>query len=345
MSRRLGFGSLACLLSLTFVSSAFAHVRLDAPTPRYPEVQGEPDMDIKEGPCGRENDSRTTDESRVTTFEAGSTITVEWRETIPHTGWFRIAFDEDGQDGFPASPTTGGPPSSSSATYPILKDGIPSGGMRNMAYSTEITLPSTPCDNCTLQLIQVMTDRPNNPPYFTCADIILTAPAGAGGTGGAGGMSGAAGASGGGAGGAGNGGAGGVSGMAGTGGGGAGGAGNGGAGGVSGMTGASGAGTGGATASGGAGASTGGSSGSTATAGTSSAGTSASGSGGTPTAGGTGGTGTTTAGTASQPAATSEPAEEGGCSIAGGKRTSSAFVLLGLGALLGLGLRRRSRRN
>ena len=145
MSRRLRFGSLAFLTSLTFVSSAFAHVRMDSPTPRYPEVQGgEADMDIKEGPCGRDNDARTTDETRITTLEAGSTITVEWRETIPHTGWFRIAFDDDGQDDFPASPTSGGPPSASSATYPILKDGIMSGGMRNMAYSTEITLPNTP---------------------------------------------------------------------------------------------------------------------------------------------------------------------------------------------------------
>ncbi|HEY3495603.1 MAG TPA: SCE4755 family polysaccharide monooxygenase-like protein, partial [Polyangiaceae bacterium] len=188
MSRRFGTASLACVSTLVVATSASAHVRLDYPTPRYPEVQGQADADIKQAPCGNTGDSRTTDESRITTLEAGSTITVEFREAIPHPGWFRIAFDDDGQDDFPTPPTSGSAPTS--ATYPILVDGIPGGGTRNMAYTAEITLPDTPCDNCTLQLIQVMTDRPNNPSYYTCADIVLTAPSGAGGAGGSGGAGG-----------------------------------------------------------------------------------------------------------------------------------------------------------
>ena len=42
-------------------------------------------------------------------------------------------------------------------------------------YSQSITLPTTPCENCTLQLIQVMTTSvPYNSFYFQCADIRIT---------------------------------------------------------------------------------------------------------------------------------------------------------------------------
>jgi hypothetical protein len=42
-------------------------------------------------------------------------------------------------------------------------------------YTTSITVPSTPCASCTLQLIQVMTDKPqvngDYQKYFSCADV------------------------------------------------------------------------------------------------------------------------------------------------------------------------------
>ena len=45
-------------------------------------------------------------------------------------------------------------------------------------YSQQIKLPDVACDNCTLQVIQVMTDKPpygdGNDLYYQCADIILT---------------------------------------------------------------------------------------------------------------------------------------------------------------------------
>jgi hypothetical protein len=49
-------------------------------------------------------------------------------------------------------------------------------------YSQEITFPDAECDNCTLQLIQVMTTNvPYNSFYFQCSDIVLSndAPGGA----------------------------------------------------------------------------------------------------------------------------------------------------------------------
>jgi hypothetical protein len=307
---------------------------MDSPTARYAEVQGELDADIKQGPCGRMGDSRTTDAERITTLEAGSTITVEFRETVGHPGWFRIAFLEDGQD-FPAAPTSGSAPTS--ATAPVLLDGIMDGTPRQ-TYTAEVTLPNTPCDNCTLQLIQVMTEKSPYTSYYNCADLILTAPDGSGGTssGGAGGQAagGMAGASGGGAP------AGGTAGMegAGVGGGGAGAGGSGGGG--SGAVAAGGAGSGGTPASGGAGAG-----------GTSSTASGASGTGtsGSPTGGGAAGTAASTGGTGIAPAppttSTTPPPEEGGCSIAGrgGNAPSLAFLGLGLLSVL-LGRRRSARR-
>jgi uncharacterized protein (TIGR03382 family) len=46
-------------------------------------------------------------------------------------------------------------------------------------YQQDITLPDTACDNCTLQLIQIMTDNNTYDPavdvYYQCADITLVA--------------------------------------------------------------------------------------------------------------------------------------------------------------------------
>lgn len=136
---------------------AHAHARWDPagllkPRPysdgRYPD-------DLKSGPCG--NLPRT---STPVALVAGSTITVQFEATIFHQGAFRIAFSPANDQGFDNN---------------ILVDNIPdSQGQRYRSY--EITLPDTPCDQCTLQLIQTMLDR--NPPsnYFSCTDIQLTAP-------------------------------------------------------------------------------------------------------------------------------------------------------------------------
>jgi hypothetical protein len=48
-------------------------------------------------------------------------------------------------------------------------------------YSQTITLPNMECSNCTLQVIQLMTDKPpyttdaaSDDIYFQCADFVLT---------------------------------------------------------------------------------------------------------------------------------------------------------------------------
>jgi MYXO-CTERM domain-containing protein len=182
---------LACSAVLTLSAAGSAHVRLVYPTPRYatPTATNSGNQ-IKDSPCGVTNDARTQDMSRVTELTAGSTITVEFAETVQHPGFFRISFDDDGQDAFVPPPLARTAIQMGATTLPVLKDNIPD--TNSAAYAVEIVVPNMPCENCTLQLIQVMEDAQTwteDDIYFTCADIrIVGGNAGAGGMG-AGGMS------------------------------------------------------------------------------------------------------------------------------------------------------------
>jgi MYXO-CTERM domain-containing protein len=161
-SRILIIAGLVCLQA----TAAHAHIQLTYPTQRY--------TDQKYGPCGRLNDTGRGD--AVTTLPPGATITVTWNETINHPGHFRISFDDDGQDDF-ADPEH----FEDFYTVPsVIADNIadtPQGGVS----SFEITLPNIECANCTLQVVQVMTDKPpygdGNDLYYQCADLILSADA------------------------------------------------------------------------------------------------------------------------------------------------------------------------
>src|SRR5262245_41957822 len=73
----------------------YAHIALNSPPPRV--------TDLKEGPCGKAGSVRG---SNITVFEPGETITVTWQETVAHPGHYRIAFDDDGDDGFPFPTST-----------------------------------------------------------------------------------------------------------------------------------------------------------------------------------------------------------------------------------------------
>ena len=175
-----------------FVVAAFAvapvaaHIELDSPVPRYSNSPSEVN---KHCPCGggagtsscsgsvKSDPNRST---RVTTYAPGETITVEWSETVGHTGRYRVAFDADGADLEDFNSTI------------LLDIADPSGGAGNTGdgnhWSAQVTLPTTPCTNCTLQLLQIMNgntaDAVANPTgsstYFQCADIVISATAGEG---------------------------------------------------------------------------------------------------------------------------------------------------------------------
>lgn len=165
-----GVAVLVCAVS--FPAVAGAHLELTEPPARYDKYT------IKSAPCGAGDGERS---ETVTTYQAGETITVEWDEYVDHPGHFRIAFDEEGADDF-ESPAC---ESNCSTTEPqvelynndtVLLDDIADddGG----TYSADVELPDVTCERCTLQVIQVMYDKPpyeipGNDIYFTCADLEL----------------------------------------------------------------------------------------------------------------------------------------------------------------------------
>lgn len=185
--KRVGALSLFTVLGLS--TSAFAHIHLTNPLSRTDDTRGDPQ---KNGHCGDPAYSRAANPTRTTVMPPGATITVTWEETVPHTGWYRIAFQQNG-DLF-ALPRTGtGPGNFQNAMESeegmtdsltgaiVIADLIPDGTL-----SKEITLPNVECESCTLQFIQVMTGalpygrvateaEGNDDLYFNCADITLRA--------------------------------------------------------------------------------------------------------------------------------------------------------------------------
>ena len=166
--------------SLAFVAStAGAHIRVLEPPARY-DIQGF-DTGIKSCPCGLGSSNRTCNlavdgsdpdrSTRVSRFEAGSTITLRFEEYVDHAGRFRVAFDPDGADmaDFNAN---------------ILEDISDPGGTGGQVWEMQVTLPETTCSNCTLQLVQAMEVDVNTPvsdpapisSYYACIDLELVAP-------------------------------------------------------------------------------------------------------------------------------------------------------------------------
>ena len=153
---------------------ASAHLALEAPVSRYGANA------LKQPPCGMADGGRT---ANVSTFRAGETISVVWDEYIDHPGHFRIAFDPDGDDDFVdpiclSGCETRNPVVEMYSNDAVLLDDIEdaSGG----SYSVTVTLPNMTCSNCTLQVIQVMYDKPpytipGNEMYYQCADLVLVA--------------------------------------------------------------------------------------------------------------------------------------------------------------------------
>jgi len=170
---------LLILAALLASVSAAAHIEMEVPTPRFNDGAN------KWCPCGTGGDgSRSNDGCELggsdpnrgttsNTYQAGETIRVRWRETIGHSGRFRISFDPDGAD-------------QADFDQHILADiADPGGSLGNAGeanvWVADVTLPDVSCDNCTLQLIQVMngntvtpvTDLTGFASYFQCANLVI----------------------------------------------------------------------------------------------------------------------------------------------------------------------------
>jgi hypothetical protein len=190
---------LAALGLLLSASVARAHISLEQGGTHKSRYG---DGEIKDGPCGRENGTRG---EHVYTYEPGQTITISAVEFIPHPGYFRIAFDSDGDDDFvdprsidPVDPKRPCPVNADdkcgeSDFYnndAVLMDNLnPHLAQGEKTWTWQVKLPDIECDNCTLQLVQVMEDNgahgPYNPKatsketfyiedvYHQCIDIVL----------------------------------------------------------------------------------------------------------------------------------------------------------------------------
>lgn len=169
---------LLAIVSALAPGRASAHLDLQNPPSRYgPGV-------LKEGPCGRTGGERS---DNVTVYRPGQTIEVVISEYIDHPGHYRIAFDPDGDDDLADPACLSGCNTSTPVIerntpgVMVLMDGIEDREVRggDDIYRIPVTLPNIECDRCTLQVIQVMYDkppqtRPGNDIYYQCADLVLS---------------------------------------------------------------------------------------------------------------------------------------------------------------------------
>ncbi|MCX4241988.1 SCE4755 family polysaccharide monooxygenase-like protein [Paraliomyxa miuraensis] len=181
-----GLAVLATLLGLA--TPALAHFELTSPPAMFEQnALGDPQ---KAPPCGDNGGAIAT--GIVTSLQAGDTITVTINETIFHPGHYRIALAlDDGvlPDAPPVTPGTtdcGSAPIDPAPAFPVLADGV---WEHNAPFtepqSIDITIPEgVECTNCTLQVIQFMSNHGLNDPggcyYHHCATLAVEAdPAGA----------------------------------------------------------------------------------------------------------------------------------------------------------------------
>ncbi len=194
----------AAVASVLSPSRAEAHIELMEPEARY-ALAADRSTGIKSCPCGMGGSNRTcnvgadgSDPNRSdhpVEAPAGSKLILRFDEFIGHSGRYRVAFDPDGADVADFN------------DHILLDEPDPAGNTGNAGdgsiWEFEVQLPDTPCDNCTLQLVQAMHGDTVNEvldpsplsSYYTCIDLTLTAPADEG-AGGADGMGTAGGADG-----------------------------------------------------------------------------------------------------------------------------------------------------
>jgi hypothetical protein len=196
--RGLGAFVVASIAVSSYAPVAHAHLSLEQGGTHMSRYG---DDEIKDGPCGRDGGARG---ENVYTYEPGSTITIKAKEFIPHPGYFRIAFDSDGDDGFldpqsikPIDPERACPYDANDKcgesdffnNETVLMDNLdPHLSNGQPTYTWEVKLPDIECDNCTLQIIQVMEDTVHGPYapkgtaneifyiediYHTCIDVVL----------------------------------------------------------------------------------------------------------------------------------------------------------------------------
>ena len=165
--------ALGLVVGLGVATPAQAHIEMIFPVARYPSGFQKTD------PCGHPDNP--PGEAPPTVFEPGQTIMLQFNEFVQHTGYFRVALDPTGTDAFTSPMDFDDFYNSPEVLLDDIPDDMDDGGV----HVVEVTLPDMPCDPCTLQVIQVMTDDGafgpgNDDLYFQCSDIVIGEAAGTG---------------------------------------------------------------------------------------------------------------------------------------------------------------------
>jgi hypothetical protein len=146
----------------------------------------------KAPPCGDDGSASPTGER--TSYVEGSTVSITINETIYHPGHYRVALALNDPDELPDPPPVtpgdspcGSAPIDPNPTFPVLADGVLQHSSSFGGPQTfQVTLPEgVTCENCTLQIIEFMSDHGLNNPggcyYHHCANIAITPAGGPGG--------------------------------------------------------------------------------------------------------------------------------------------------------------------
>ena len=156
------------LFAVAFPQVAAAHIEITSHETRHGVDQQ------KVGPCGA---AGAGPGDTVYTYAPGQTVELRWHEFIDHPGHYRVAFDVTGSDAF-VDPATA---DDLFAGETVVLDGIADEPDVH-DYAVQLELPEQECEACTIQIVQVMTDKPpfgdGNDLYYHCIDVRLVADAG-----------------------------------------------------------------------------------------------------------------------------------------------------------------------
>lgn len=167
------------ILALSFMATrADAHFKLEQPADALNTAgNGDPTGgDQKTPPCG----VGTSASGIVTRVKAGSKLHIKLTETIAHGGHYRVALSSNKDQFTDPTPVVQNnncvsAPIQNTPTAPVLADGLFEHAQADFAagkvWETDVTLPTTPCPDCTLQIIEFMTPHAPGCFYHHCAKL------------------------------------------------------------------------------------------------------------------------------------------------------------------------------
>jgi hypothetical protein len=170
---------------LAVSSTAHAHFVLQSP-PAY-STQNGLGLPEKSAPCGQADPGTpVVPTNMITSYHAGDMVTITIMEAVFHPGHYRVSLAAD-QASLPKDPAITGDANSPCGSAVIQDSSIAGVLVDNMLPHTDpfttpqsfqVALPAgMTCTNCTLQVVEFMSDHPLNNPggcfYHHCAQVTV----------------------------------------------------------------------------------------------------------------------------------------------------------------------------